>query len=334
MGGAGADDLDGGAGSDALSYATSGAGVAIDLKKGTATGGDATGDTIFDCENVIGSAFADKLTGDDDNNLLQGGGGDDTLDGGGNWDLLDGGAGNDTYVVDNVFDRLVDAAGTDTVTVKIATYTLEDGIENLTASGAMNFSLTGSASNNVIGGGAGSDRISGKLGNDVLTGGPGEDQFWFDTILNKKTNLDTIADFSPADDTIYLSRSIFKKIAHKGVLKKSAFKIGAKAGDADDRIVYDTNKGVLYYDSDGKGGAAAVQFAKFTKKTALGETDFLVVYPARQCVFDGGARTSGAGSSATSAVCGPSRPMLPGRLIKGSCPWREKASLPGAIPFR
>ncbi len=33
-------------------------------------------------------------------------------------------------------------------------------------------------------------------------------------------------------------------------------------------------------------------------------------------------------------VCRPHRAMLPGRLIVESCRWREKASLPGAIPFR
>jgi Ca2+-binding RTX toxin-like protein len=46
-------------------------------------------------ENVIGSAFADSITGDGGNNSLNGGAGADTLDGGAGNDTLIGGAGSD-----------------------------------------------------------------------------------------------------------------------------------------------------------------------------------------------------------------------------------------------
>ncbi|WP_375198215.1 calcium-binding protein, partial [Sphingobium sp.] len=60
-GGSGADVLRGGAGFDTIDYATSGAGVTIDLQAGTAIGGDATGDVISDIERAVGSAYDDLL---------------------------------------------------------------------------------------------------------------------------------------------------------------------------------------------------------------------------------------------------------------------------------
>ena len=55
------------------------------------------------------------------------------------------------------------------------------------------------------------------------------------------------------------------------------FVIGAAAQDADDRIVYDDTTGALLFDSDGVGGAAAVQFAVVNTGLALTNLDFLVV---------------------------------------------------------
>ena len=44
-----------------------------------------------------------------------------------------------------------------------------------------------------------------------------------------------------------------------------------------DRIVYDNTTGALLFDSDGVGGAAAVQFAELSTGLALTNLDFLVV---------------------------------------------------------
>ena len=54
-GGAGADTLDGGAGTDTASYAASSSGVTVSLAAGTASGGDAEGDTLISIENLTGS---------------------------------------------------------------------------------------------------------------------------------------------------------------------------------------------------------------------------------------------------------------------------------------
>ena len=277
-GGAGNDTMYGGDGNDTLSFAAVTAGVTISLLK--SMGGENIFDTYYGFENILGSNFSDSLTGNADNNLIQGGGGDDTLDGGANWDLLEGGAGNDTYVVDHYADAIMDTAGIDTVSTKMAAYTLAAGVENLIGSGTINFALTGGTTNNLITGNTGADSLYGMLGNDTLTGAAGQDHFFFNTAVNKKTNLDTISDFNVADDTIYLDRGTFSslyKISKKGTVKASMFKIGTKAGDANDRIIYDKNKGALYYDADGTGKGAAVEFAKVAKKTALTHKDFFMV---------------------------------------------------------
>ena len=55
--------MDGGAGFDALAYTNSGAAVTVNLALGTASGGQANGDTFANIEQVFGSAFNDSLTG-------------------------------------------------------------------------------------------------------------------------------------------------------------------------------------------------------------------------------------------------------------------------------
>ena len=51
-------------GIDTASYAASSSGVAVNLAAGAGSGGDAQGDTLANIENLIGSAYADALTGD------------------------------------------------------------------------------------------------------------------------------------------------------------------------------------------------------------------------------------------------------------------------------
>ena len=104
-GGDGADTLDGGDGIDTASYAGSASRVDVRLSGTVVNHGDATGDTLTNIENLIGSAHNDILAGDrqanaltgrDGNDLLWASSGDDLLTGGPGADRLVGGAGNDT----------------------------------------------------------------------------------------------------------------------------------------------------------------------------------------------------------------------------------------------
>jgi len=94
MGGSGNDTFDvngidyvmnGGGGINTVSYVNVPLGVQVNLE----TGLDNLGSTLFDIQNVEGTAYDDTITGDANNNILDGNGGDDTLVGGG---------GNDTYM--------------------------------------------------------------------------------------------------------------------------------------------------------------------------------------------------------------------------------------------
>ncbi|WP_262031066.1 calcium-binding protein [Microvirga sp. Mcv34] len=142
--------------------------------------------------------------------------------------------------------------------------------------------LIGTAGADALMGESGNDRLTGNAGKDVLTGGAGQDIFVFDRLAktntaHKRAELDTITDFNPADDTIWLQKSVFKGVAKKGVLAKAAFYAGTKAHDASDRIIYDKKKGALWYDADGTGWKAAIQIGQLEKNLKLTAADFFVV---------------------------------------------------------
>ena len=61
-----------------MSYDTASAAVTANLASPNANKGDASGDTYSSIENLRGSNFGDKLTGDNNNNVLEGGSGADT----------------------------------------------------------------------------------------------------------------------------------------------------------------------------------------------------------------------------------------------------------------
>jgi len=102
FGGSGADELVGGTGSDTAAYRSSTAAVTVDLGAGTASGGEAVGDTFSSVENLIGSSGNDILTGSVDANSLEGGSGDDSLFGGSGTDsAVFSGFRADYEIVDN-----------------------------------------------------------------------------------------------------------------------------------------------------------------------------------------------------------------------------------------
>jgi Ca2+-binding RTX toxin-like protein len=171
-----------------------------------------------------------------------------------------------------------------TLTGNIGNDTINSGAGNDTVSGASgNDQLFGDLGNDVVYGDVGNDKVYGGLGNDVLTGGAGKDIFVFDTRANKTTNRDRIEDFSVRDDSIYLENKYFTKFGKKGSIKKPQkldkdfFKVGTKAQEKDDYLIYNKKTGVLSYDRDGSGNAKAVDIAVLDKKLSLKYTDFYVI---------------------------------------------------------
>jgi Ca2+-binding RTX toxin-like protein len=155
LGGAGADSIDGGGGSDTASYAGTTA-VNVSL----APGGVGP-DVLVRIENLIGSDRNDTLTGNSVANILTGGAGDD---------LISGGAGSDTASYDGAaagvrVSLLVTGAQN---TLGAGTDTLAADIENLTGS-AGNDTLSGDERANILVGGVGNDSLDGGAGLDTAS---------------------------------------------------------------------------------------------------------------------------------------------------------------------
>lgn len=219
-------------------------------------------------DKLYGGEGADTLYGDNGNDALTGGNGNDSLNGGAGNDTLKGDAGNDTLKGGTGIDVLYGGAGKDVLKGESGNDNIRGGIDNDT--------LFGDAGNDILYGEAGNDTLYGGTGLDTLYGGAGSDRFVFDTTLGK-SNIDVIKDFDVRYDTILLDDDVFRKVGAVGDLAASAFVIGTQALDASDRIIYNKSTGALYYDADGSGSGAAVQFATLGKNLALTASDFDII---------------------------------------------------------
>lgn len=246
-GGRGADVIDGGAHSpapvegqdapgirgDTVRYATSGAGVTVDLaSSGPQVGGDAQGDTLANIENVTGSIYDDTLSGDDadnildalggnnilegrggndvlvsgdGNDILDGGAGEDNLSGGGGNDVLRGGADNDVLAGLDGDDQLYGDDGDDILSAGSGSDRLEGGIGN--------DELIAGEGDDALLGGAGEDTLVGEAGDDSLAGGAGADTYFFaagfgnDTLTDSEGANEILIDQSISYDALWFHRS-------------------------------------------------------------------------------------------------------------------------------
>jgi Ca2+-binding RTX toxin-like protein len=234
----------------------------------------------FSATNAAGTG-AINLTGNEFNQLIYGNAGANTIDGKGGADTMTGYGGNDRYFVDNALDKAIEATGggTDQVLAAVSwTLTANSAIETLSttnAAGVGAIALTGNSLAQSIQGNNGANVLDGKAGADTLRGFGGADTFAFTTALGT-TNIDTVADFNVATDTIRLENAVFTGLAG-GVLAAAAFFKGSAAHDADDRVIYNAATGALLFDKDGLGGAAAVRFATVSTGLAMTNADFSVV---------------------------------------------------------
>ena len=240
-----------------------------------------------------GNALNNALTGNGLANIIKGLGGNDVLSGGAGVDELQGGTGNDTYVLGSEasgIDKVVDSSGSaDAITSSInRTLSFADysEIENLRLLGnavsgygnGLSNMITGNARANGLAGFAGNDRLFGGAGNDILAGGAGNDIFVFDTALNSVTNRDIVADFTHAQDKLWLDNAVMTRLgAGVHALNPAFFRAGPAAADANDYIVYNRAAGLLSYDADGNGHGLAIAFAQLTTKPVLTAGDFLVM---------------------------------------------------------
>jgi Ca2+-binding RTX toxin-like protein len=250
-------------------------------------------------QNILGNEGANILEGLGGTDVLTGAGGNDTLSGGTGTDTTIGGFGDDIHIVDAAADIVNElaGAGNDRVLAS-ASYALAAGVsvellsalnqnasDPLTLTGneiANNIqanegdnSLIGLGGNDTLFGLGGTDNLNGGLDTDTLIGGTGADNYVFNSTLSA-ANIDIIIGFVTASDHILLDDAVFSALP-TGALAGAAFRSGTAAGDGDDRIIYDPATGALFYDPDGTGATAQIQFAVLQGAPAVAATDFVVI---------------------------------------------------------
>lgn len=294
-GGLGADKLNGGEGNDWVRYQGSASGVVVNLNANAngvqvAAGGDAEGDILTGFENIQGSDHADDLTGNAGKNYILGYDGDDVIDGGANNDTIRGGEGADTLEGGDGSDVLQYADSASGVTVHLdadgsgsqqasggdAEGDVISGFEHVYATDHDDM-LIGDGARNILYGYDGMDTINGGEGKDVLRGGDDADSFVFNSAIDP-ANEDRIIDFVSGEDVMVLDSAVFDGL-DIGALDADMFVANADgvATTADQRIIYETDTGKVYYDSDGSGDAEAVAFFRLSSLPMIEADDFLIV---------------------------------------------------------
>jgi Ca2+-binding RTX toxin-like protein len=180
-------------------------------------------------------------------------------------------AGNDSILGTSSSDRLIGGTGNDIIRGLggIDRILGEDGDDR----------LMGDNGADILTGAKGNDRFDGGRNADTMTGGPGADRFYFTT--DPVNNRDRINDFKEGIDKIILENSVFAGIGTAGArMDESHFLsvstlAGAPDDDVNDRIIYATTTGILYYDA--AGSTAAVEVVRILNEAPVTASDIWLV---------------------------------------------------------
>ncbi|MEH1872497.1 calcium-binding protein, partial [Nostoc sp.] len=229
------------------------------------------------------------------NNRLLGGDGNDFLDLSGRYspsqdsrsfgnNTLIGGAGNDSLSASGSLgnNRLLGGDGNDFLDLSGRYSPSQDSRSsgnNTLEGGAGNDSLSasGSLGDNWLLGGDGNDYLTGGNGNDSLIGGSGNDTFVFNSF---NEGIDTIYDFNATttNELIQVSAAGFGGGLSLGTLSANQFTLGASATTNQERFIYNTATGGLFFDLDGSAsGFTQVQFAQLSAGLSVSKNNFVVV---------------------------------------------------------
>jgi serralysin len=154
------------------------------------------------------------------------------------------------------------------------------GGNDVMAGGGGNDSIVGGAGNDTIYGDSNNDWIEGGAGNDSLSGGGDQDSYVFREY--GAANADTVGDFASAWDMLRFDSSAFSALGSAGHFASGDARFYAAAGasgghDADDRIIYNTSTGQLFYDADGSGSGAAQLVATIQGAPGVAAGDIWVI---------------------------------------------------------
>jgi Ca2+-binding RTX toxin-like protein len=275
-------------------------------------GGMLSGNDVFrlsnDDDRANGYSGNDVLIGNGGNDWLFGDNGNDRIIGGTGQDLMSGGAGNDRYYVDDPLDSVQefetqsdlfrDMGGYDQVysTVSFSLSVGRSGtyVEGLKLVGSADIDGRGNNSNNVLVGNdgangltgvdgadvlkgmGGSDRLRGGAGSDKLFGGVGADTFLFDDWDRATPSLDTIYDFSRAENDRIDVSGVDADVTNKGT-NDTFIWIGdavfhGQPGEL--RVAHTVRNTLVQLDCDGNGVADLT--IRLSGLVTLQETDFVL----------------------------------------------------------
>jgi len=244
-----------------------------------------------------GNNDANVIVGNGSANYINSRAGDDTIQGGGGNDSIDISTGStSTYGSKSIdggtgFDTIdIDGYAHSAIIVDLTAGTMTGGGDAGTGSatlisiekvvgGGFNDRITGDGVSNIFDGRLGNDTINGMGGNDTIWGGGGTDSFLFSQ--SGTANADRLVDFASGTDSLLFDHNAFTALGPVSDWNAGDARFYAAAGataghDADDRLVYNTSTGNLYYDDDGSGSHTAQLVATLNAGAALAASDISV----------------------------------------------------------
>ncbi len=242
-------------------------------------------------EEFWGLAGNDTIRGNDGDDIFYAHGGADNINGGNGSDTLDYRYAKNAVNINlstkrvteasnliDQFNSIENAVGSDfddTIAGNSSDNILVGRAGNDVINGDKgNDQLFGGEGNDQIAGGSGNDFLNGGAGNDTLTGGAGSDRF---SLSNLSDGVDTITDFTVADDLIEILASGFGGNLSLGQLDIGQFILGSQASTNAHRFIYNDTNGDLLFDSDGNGSISATKFATLDPNLALTYQNFVIV---------------------------------------------------------
>jgi Ca2+-binding RTX toxin-like protein len=221
-------------------------------------------------DTVSGYSGDDNIKGMNGHDILYGDIGNDKLDGGSGNDIIHGDVSHSdgTYAKVKGNDTLIGGSGNDQ---------LNGGYGNDTISGGIG--------NDLLYGAGGTDFMSGDDGNDILvayqtkdkmTGGKGSDTFVFYSYGGAMNA--TVTDFKSGTD--FLDVECWSKSLNDFVVlnsKNFSSGNGLTSSKTNSKYVFDTSKGNLYFDADGKGSGKGELIVTLIGTKTLSTKDFTAV---------------------------------------------------------
>lgn len=189
-------------------------------------------------DDTINSGFGnDKITAGDGNNDIHAGDGNNRVTSGIGADTIETGNGNDKIVAGDGDNMVSAGEGNDSVVC-----------------GSGNDVIDAGSGNDKVAAGDGADRINGGAGANKLTGGLGADTF---VLSNLDPGVfDTVSDFTE-EDILSFDTSVFTALS--GMTENGFYILGSvDLSDAQDFLIFNAAKGILYYDANGDDGIAGI----------------------------------------------------------------------------